>query len=72
MFISSQVNKMSVPNKWSVRRQPNGVYIAVDDSAVAFNPNPVVSQNLPKLEAQRQVQSLNKKRGPEFGFDFKG
>lgn len=73
MFIDiKQEAAQSGGKSWSVRRQPDGVYIAVNDAATTFNPNPVLISGLTMNEADRQVRLNNNKRGPEWGFDFKG
>lgn len=72
MFINLTKNASKDGKTWSVRRQPDGVYIAINDAAVAFNRNPVMQSKMTMDAAKKFADESNKKRGPEYGFDFKG
>lgn len=72
MFINLTKAQNGKAPRYSIRRSPDGVYYAVNDNIVTFDPNPVLSRNLTKEQADKEVLENNKKRGAEFGFDFKG
>jgi hypothetical protein len=73
MFIDLKKEGVKANGKtWSVRRQPDGVYIAVNDAVTTFNRNPVLTSGISMSEAKKVADDNNKKRGPEYGFDFKG
>lgn len=70
--IKQEASTSAGGKSWSVRRQPNGVCVTVNDAETTFNRNPVLQSGLTETAAKKLCQEFNAKRGPEYGFDFKG